>query len=199
MDLPAGLPDLTSGADDVGLERGKSVVEQEETVITTLAPSPQLHIDQDSTIMISSDAASPPHDIEMRASSPVLDETSAYRFELSKKVVATEEVILNQPCPDARACSEQPVDVRPSQKRKAENISESTEEQMAVEVSEDLHCYTPSPRTCIAHTRSWKAVGNEAEGSRATKRLCRAAEVFGYAALGGVAVISALIATAPAL
>ncbi|EQL03994.1 FHA domain protein [Ophiocordyceps sinensis CO18] len=202
--LPTGLPSLTGGYDDVGLEGPKATAEHEMIVPRDLLSASQRCVDSDSTMVFSSPAAQPTREPETQQpclSPPVLDETSAYQFELSKKAAATNAALSKAAYIEPRTDPERPSDDQPSRKRKAEEISEPTpeEERIGIEASEDA-ARTPSmPVICAAHARSLKALVNEVEGSRPSKRLRRAAEVFGFAAIGGVAVISALIATAPAL
>lgn len=134
-----------------------------------------------------------------RASSLLLDETSAYQFELSKKAVAATAGKSEQTRTEAYTCAARPPGNQSPLKRKAENISEE-EERTVVGPCEEPARTSPNSLVCAAHTGTLKSLMDEAaEDSRAAKRLRRAAEVFGYAAIGGVAVMSALIATAPAL
>ncbi|KAJ4307580.1 hypothetical protein N0V84_012630 [Fusarium piperis] len=88
-----------------------------------------------------------------------------------------------------------------SSKRKAEDISELTPE-------EEQHAEVPhrSDRSHYIHLRFRRRANNTTRpavsapaAAPPSKRLRRVAEVVGYAALGGVAVMSALIATAPTL
>ncbi|KJZ78754.1 hypothetical protein HIM_02145 [Hirsutella minnesotensis 3608] len=99
-----------------------------------------------------------------------LNETSAYQFELSKNELSERDAAVKAAPPVHFAMGLDPPVSRPK-KRKAEDFDEPTSAHVQETDSEP----------------------------RAIKRLRRAAEVFGYAAIGGVAVMSALIATAPAL
>lgn len=85
-----------------------------------------------------------------------------------------------------------------SLKRKVEEISLLTPEEQHSEEARGLgHALEPeeAPRTarCYVHRDRSMHLGD----SRPTKRLRRVAEAFGIAALGGAAVMGALIATAP--
>ncbi|RMJ10874.1 hypothetical protein CDV36_009497 [Fusarium kuroshium] len=90
-----------------------------------------------------------------------------------------------------------------SSKRKAEDISQLTpEEEKHAEVlpRPDRSHYSRLRFRRRANNTTHSAVSTSASASAPpTKRLRRVAEVVGYAALGGVAVMSALIATAPTL
>ncbi|RSL70778.1 hypothetical protein CEP54_001642 [Fusarium duplospermum] len=88
-----------------------------------------------------------------------------------------------------------------SSKRKAENISQLTpEEEKHAEVlpRPDRSHYSRLRFRRRANNTTHSAVSASASAPP-SKRLRRVAEVVGYAALGGVAVMSALIATAPTL
>ncbi|KAH7148864.1 hypothetical protein EDB81DRAFT_759212 [Dactylonectria macrodidyma] len=172
---------------------------------------------------------------------PVLDDTSAYQFELSKRAVSTsttEVHMLDTPMTsmaDAQAQNrsgkrthmeisdilessdeirDQPTPADRPSKRKADDISELMPEDRACNIEDTIHV---APKR-IARFRAHKPFRrllkktqhapvatmaaptvSEASVPRPAKRLRRVAEVVGFAALGGVAVMSALIATAPAL
>lgn len=99
-------------------------------------------------------------------------------------------------------------------KRKADEISEILSEEMSQLPSQEIipgssqtvpesnsarpESTTHNPTPCVEGMQTRHLVTNPVE-ERPVKRLRRVAEVVGYAALGGVAVMSALIATAPAL
>ena len=145
-----------------------------------------------------------------------LDESSAYNFEMSKKAIRAsrsdnskdrENVVQGEEA--THQWTDPPIVplTNKSSKRKADDMSkltpeeeeEAAEDQVTSDVS-PIRLVRPvtapnsnSPRRCRVIRASHR------EGTRPTKRLRRAAEVFGYVALGGVAVMSALIATAPAL
>lgn len=186
------------------------------------------------------------------AEGTLLDDTSAYSFEISKKAAqarndsgTTEkdeithkslfrELSHEQSCNTASAIEERPVskmdDVQCStpeeeqpavasgnidletklsgKKRKIDAISRTTLEEEHL-VLAPLGNKRPDPESSIstAVLANTHAVSRNLQSPhvsyheqvRPIKRLRRAAEVFGYVALGGVAVMSALIATAPAL
>ena len=148
----------------------------------------------------------------VRARSPVLDETSGYQFEMSKK---TKEAEVNSEKSDNMSIEaiieEISQDKATTNKRKADKISQSSpEEEDALQTAEDgvptkpckiveARNQGPSELVQAAPLPSQSATSTLSDHSRPPKRLRRAAEVFGYAAIGGIAVMSALIATAPAL
>ncbi|CAH0059164.1 unnamed protein product [Clonostachys solani] len=106
----------------------------------------------------------------------VLDDTSAYTFEISKKVEQLQvEPVEKQ---DEEEVGEKIQDSPNPLKRKAAQISQTTVKEL---------------------TDDFRAALKAQEAAHSPKRLRRAAEVVGYVALGGIAVMSALIATAPAL
>ncbi|KAI5462626.1 hypothetical protein BGZ63DRAFT_403835 [Mariannaea sp. PMI_226] len=172
---------------------------------------------------------------------PLLDETSAYQFELSKK--ASAEASANctvDEAPESQSeshkatameidnilVSEAPVPVTkepastPS-KRKASQISELLPEERPIdeglqtasaqkttitEITQRLRYLTAQRRyrQALQASSTEEVTATPAPQvlnvtARPPKRLRRAAEMFGIAALGGVAVMSALIATAPSL
>ncbi|KAJ4265453.1 hypothetical protein NW762_004741 [Fusarium torreyae] len=233
------VPNLTvhepeATTDDVAAEA--HTVEQTE--------APQVRVEQAADSDLASSGIkfinSPPGELaEATNTEPILDESSAWQFELSKKASdavenATEAAIESMDAP-IEATVEADVDtekvVEPledpvqepnkdednnaevieavlneslgtprSVKRKADDISQLTpgEERMG-SYSRLIHRRTISR---IAKNRALEKLRQEASAAVAPpphKRLRRVAEVVGYAALGGVAVMSALIATAPTL
>ncbi|KAF4595143.1 FHA domain protein [Ophiocordyceps camponoti-floridani] len=106
--------------------------------------------------------------------SPELSDLSAHEFELSK-LNAEAKREARQLAGNKRTCL----------KRKAADMLES-------DLTVGRQASSGSPETRLT-------ARNCMDESRAVKRLRTAAEVLGYAALGGVAVVSALIATAPSL
>ena len=146
-----------------------------------------------------------------RTKSPVLDDTSAYQFELSKKAAAKmnqSEGTTSRNSEDKGAANPGPTPAL-SPKRKAKEISESTpEEERAFQKAEiPTDHVLKEPRHIVAQGLAPRQPTlahfvyetTQKDLPRPTKRIRRAAEVFGYAALGGLAVVSALIATAPEL
>ncbi|KAL6896108.1 hypothetical protein HDV57DRAFT_40854 [Trichoderma longibrachiatum] len=139
-----------------------------------------------------------------------LDETSAYQFQVTKSYY---QQAPPPPPPQQQhyeSSSADPSGTQPVEpqgraaptKRKAGEISEMTVEEIAFARSNPVENSASSslrPRALDAEMDvSSDAAQFAAEGPQA-KRLRKAAEIFGYAALGGVAVMSALIATAPTL
>ncbi|KAJ6440490.1 FHA domain-containing protein [Purpureocillium lavendulum] len=130
----------------------------------------------------------PPIDDETKpATVSQLDDTSAYLFEQSKKAAETVEassrrthVAINDLLEAKGESLKDTAKDQLGRKRKVAELSTSTpeEEQRVTSVPKQPH------RT---------------DTDRPVKRIRKAAEVFGYVALGGVAVVSALIATAPNL
>ncbi|KAL7814071.1 hypothetical protein V8C26DRAFT_429998 [Trichoderma gracile] len=137
-----------------------------------------------------------------------LDETSAYQFQVTKTYYQQQQSPYQQQHDEsssADSTGDQPSESQERaapNKRKAEEISEVTVEEIAFAQPSPIEgSALPSlrPRALdvemdVSSTGAHSAV----EGPQA-KRLRKAAEIFGYAALGGVAVMSALIATAPTL
>lgn len=139
----------------------------------------------------------------------VLDETSAFSFQMSKKASGIAEPIsdtIDQTASAEKSGKEEssiPADAALTSleanavqeprkaKRKADDISELTNEEQRL-VS---HWMNPPP--VPSHPR--KQAADRTLRPPPAKRLRKMAEVVGYAALGGVAVMSALIATAPTL
>ncbi|RGP62271.1 sarcolemmal membrane-associated [Fusarium longipes] len=152
-----------------------------------------------------------------------LDETSAFRFEQSKKALATVESVMDElqmAAPqeinqeeiealedavediskDETASATRELSRTPkSSKRKAEEISELITEERLAESEEPV---VPQQATCRPPKRPTHYLRQDTRAAVTPpppKRLRRMAEVVGYATLGGVAVMSALIATAPSL
>ncbi|KAK6452682.1 hypothetical protein ACSS6W_003244 [Trichoderma asperelloides] len=128
-----------------------------------------------------------------------LDETSAYQFEVTKNAITQQQqALFNAPQTGAG----QPVDQQEKSshgKRKAVEISELTAEEIPFAERDPAQgSFSLRPRT---HDDSPMDIDDHHSrpSEPQTKRLRKAAEIFGYAAIGGVAVMSALIATAPAL
>lgn len=161
---------------------------------------------------------------------PILDETSAFSFEQSKKAFGAESAVDTehqaavaqkddkkeaQTSSDAAASPAGKVNevkvaevkevTEPprSLKRKAEDISRLTREEQLMELRESMVIHgvpcCPPRLSADSLQRDTQRVAQMAATPSPPKRLRRMAEVVGYAALGGVAVMSALIATAPAL
>ncbi|KAM0451315.1 hypothetical protein ACHAO4_005987 [Trichoderma viride] len=130
-----------------------------------------------------------------------LDETSAYQFEVTKNAITQQQQQQSlTTAPETGAG--QPLDQqeKPSHgKRKAEEISELTAEE--IPFAERDPSQASSSLNPKAHDDSAMDIDDHHSGHSEphAKRLRRAAEIFGYAAIGGVAVMSALIATAPTL
>lgn len=130
-----------------------------------------------------------------------LNETSAYQFEVTKNAITQQQQQQSlATAPETGAG--QPLDQRekPSHgKRKAEEISELTAEE--IPFAERDPSQASSSLNPKAHDDSAMDIDDHHSGHSEphAKRLRRAAEIFGYAAIGGVAVMSALIATAPTL
>ncbi|KND86678.1 Uncharacterized protein TOPH_08698 [Tolypocladium ophioglossoides CBS 100239] len=138
---------------------------------------------------------------------PELDETSAYQFERSKKAAEDDaaasrrtHVAIND-LVDVYPIGQAPEDGQPSNKRKAADISKlAPEDGCASAELVDEHASTqPDSSLPRPVAPSPAPAADESEANRPAKRIRRAAEVFGYVALGGVAVMSALIASAPTL
>lgn len=141
---------------------------------------------------------------------PVLDESSAYQFQMSKKA-AGQATDAKATLP-AEPSKEAENNGKPALKRKSEDISgSSVEEEEAIVKSEPEPKSAPAPREEVDSNSAaiaqpiFIARGQLSENSlsdpidRAPKRLRRTVEAVGYAAIGGIAVMSALIATAPQL
>lgn len=130
-----------------------------------------------------------------------LDETSAYQFEVTKNAI-TQQQQASPNAPEIGAAQPQPIDQQEKSshgKRKAVAISELTAEEISfaerdpAQRSSSLRPRTPNDSAMDIDDH------HSGPNESPTKRLRKAAEIFGYAAIGGVAVMSALIATAPAL
>jgi hypothetical protein len=142
------------------------------------------------------------HPGQQNATPPLdLDETSAYQFEVTKTAIAQQQQQQQQQQALATAPETgagQPMDQQEKSsngKRKAEELSELTVEEISF-AERDPSSLDPQTRDDSAMDIDDHDSGH---GEPHAKRLRRAAEIFGYAAIGGVAVMSALIATAPTL
>lgn len=162
-------------------------------------------------------------EIAARAKSPALDESSHRSFQLRNEVEAagSGETVLRKP---SKLCIKDIIEVPvadaaapAASKRKAEAISETTHEEERVfnlrqpsPTTQAADCVPANSGEAIPRKELAQAINPNTDSAssplpyrpeipRPTKRLRRAAEVFGYAAIGGIAVMSALIATAPAL
>ncbi|POR38429.1 Uncharacterized protein TPAR_01375 [Tolypocladium paradoxum] len=138
---------------------------------------------------------------------PQLDETSAYQFELSKQAAEVDaaaskrtHVAIND-LVDVYPVGQAPEDGQPSNKRKAADISNLTAEEECAPAEAADGPASKMPDSVLARPEATAVAPavDESEANRPTKRIRRVAEVFGYVALGGVAVMSALIASAPTL
>ncbi|KAK2595117.1 hypothetical protein QQS21_007143 [Conoideocrella luteorostrata] len=149
------------------------------------------------------------------AQEDLLDDTSAFTYEMSKRAAGLLDgspvtVEMKETQKESNSVEEEhlmdqsPMSHLPS-KRKAEEISALLPNEIEPNSSQtQLETAVGAPSSAPTSATSVEVSDNifEAGGStsvRPAKRLRRAAEVFGYAALGGVAVMSALIATAPVL
>ena len=137
---------------------------------------------------------------------PASHETSTYQSESFKGPRDTELAILKRTRLGINDIVDQtPEDEAHSRKRKAADISQLTPEEEITEA--EIQASIPRAKTGADRPpdaaepieRPSAAAANPVSSEPQTKRLRRVVEVFGYAALGGVAVMSALIATAPAL
>lgn len=133
---------------------------------------------------------------------PELNETSAYQFEMSKRAATTASQIETpgDSFQQHRGTIE-PKTHSSISKRKAIDISDSTAAEVeALNKNQaektDKRTITSMQGTLDAHRQPRLSAD---QCGRPIKRLRRAAEVVGYAAIGGIAVMSALIATAPQL
>ncbi|KAM0481450.1 hypothetical protein ACHAPX_003558 [Trichoderma viride] len=143
------------------------------------------------------------HPGQQNATPPLdLDETSAYQFEVTKTAIAQQQQQQQQQQQALATAPEtgagQPMDQQEKSsngKRKAEELSELTVEEISF-AERDPSSLDPQTRDDSAMDIDDHDSGH---GEPHAKRLRRAAEIFGYAAIGGVAVMSALIATAPTL
>jgi hypothetical protein len=132
-----------------------------------------------------------------------LDDTSAYQYEMSKQEVAEASDDASIVSGTGIPTEQQPRTglvsrIEPSSlsKRKANEISSLSAEEQVFEQTGSLQA---SATDAVAAVAAMQAVAVE-RPIRAPKyrKLRRMAEVVGIAAFGGVAVMSALIATAPA-
>ncbi|OTA05986.1 hypothetical protein A9Z42_0066930 [Trichoderma parareesei] len=137
-----------------------------------------------------------------------LDETSAYQFQVTKTYFQQQPPYYHHQHDEsssADSTGDQPAEPQERaapNKRKAEEISEVTVEEIAFARSNPVdYSASPSlrPRALDVEMDVSPAAAHSAVEGPQAKRLRKAAEIFGYAALGGVAVMSALIATAPTL
>lgn len=135
-----------------------------------------------------------------------LDETSAYQFQVTKTYYQQQPPHQQQHDESSSAGPSdqhaEPQERASPNKRKAEEISEVTVEEIAFSRLHPTQASaSPSlrPRALDVAMDVSPAAGHSAVEGPQAKRLRKAAEIFGYAALGGVAVMSALIATAPTL
>lgn len=142
----------------------------------------------------------------------VLDETSANSFEISKAAeghpgaakrtnMRIEDIV--DPLVEL---SEENQNLKSQSKRKADSISQLTPEEQSAEdhlqehsLPEEASIQSLGAPLELVSLDFRAALSTHVDTRRQPKRLRRAAEVFGYAALGGIAVMSALIATAPSL
>ncbi|KAL6859703.1 hypothetical protein J3F83DRAFT_322973 [Trichoderma novae-zelandiae] len=139
-----------------------------------------------------------------------LDESSAYQFQVTKTYYQQQQPQQQQQQQhvepsSASSSGDQSVELRERaapNKRKAEEISEVTVEEVGFArpiLSQDSSSTSSRPRVLDVEMDVSPADAQSAAEGPQAKRLRKAAEIFGYAALGGVAVMSALIATAPTL
>ena len=138
---------------------------------------------------------------------PELDETSAFQFEQSKKAAEVDAAASKQThmdikdLVDTHPIGQASEDKQLSKKRKAADISDLTQEIDGPYVGpkDELAPAQPNSSYSRPEAASPATANSASEANRPTKRIRRAAEAFGYVALGGVAVMSALIASAPTL
>ncbi|KAF5542382.1 sarcolemmal membrane-associated [Fusarium phyllophilum] len=170
--------------------------------------------------------ATPPEHIDTTIPSvdPELDDSSAWAFQESKKspgvkvtTETTEKAVAQEndtdvvedgdakpveamePAKPVEAEAAEPVKIpvpeSTATKRKADEISQLTHEEE--QMSNDRHSRPQAHRREVQPSARPRHIA--ALGTPPTKRLRRMAEAVGYVALGGAAVMSVLIATAPAL
>ncbi|PHH76310.1 hypothetical protein CDD80_1652 [Ophiocordyceps camponoti-rufipedis] len=121
--------------------------------------------------------------------SPELNDLSAHEFELSKMNAEAK----------SRAQRNDGLDV-PGRVEEARQLSETKRSCLKRKAADMLESNPKvGPKASSSSSETRLAARNSMDESRTVKRLRTAAEVLGYAALGGVAVVSALIATAPSL
>ncbi|KAM0248642.1 hypothetical protein ACHAQJ_009384 [Trichoderma viride] len=149
--------------------------------------------------------------LEDAAVTPNLDESSAYQFEVTKKAITQQQQ--QQPPPqqvelrNAEAGADQPIEPQEKSlhsKRKAIEMSEMTAEEISFaerDPTQRSSSLSTRPRSHDDSAMDISDIDGNHSGHNEpqAKRLRKAAEIFGYAAIGGVAVMSALIATAPTL
>ncbi|KAG8419701.1 hypothetical protein J3458_004545 [Metarhizium acridum] len=159
--------------------------------------------------------------VEMPSKEDYLDDTSAYTYELSKRGAELVEDVQpretmnfatggrkDKPVSDSNPeySASAPRTVQRSSKRKSDAISEllpnETEPSSSQTVAEPS--MRPTEPALNNATQSVDVLQVEPSSTdsvhhRPAKRFRRVAEAVGYAALGGIAVMSALIVTAPAL
>lgn len=132
------------------------------------------------------------------------DAASAYELEKMRLEAKKAQNSQQPPTEKTLAVEEVGSGAPKSLKRKADDFSQLTREE---ELSEALSVHRDQPQTTQQPTRN-RICSNHSfsngkrlrsSTTRPNKRLRRFAEAFGYVALGGVAVMSALIATAPTL
>lgn len=127
------------------------------------------------------------------------DAASAYELEKMRLEAKKAQKGQQLPTEKTQAVEEVASGAPKSLKRKADDLSQLTREE---ELSEALSVHQDQPQTTQQSTRS-RNFSNvkrlRSSTTRPNKRLRRFAEAVGYVALGGVAVMSALIATAPTL
>ncbi|GAB0143673.1 hypothetical protein EsHS_00004181 [Epichloe bromicola] len=143
------------------------------------------------------------------------DDTSAFSYETSKTTVGrTDDNAILLEIEKTGLTNEGDVELppfhppeakRPSRKRKSDDISVLLPAEVEPDSSQ-TQLESSQPVVNLGNPSAWSSDGPEITytdlasfSERPVKRLRRAAEILGYAALGGVAVMSALIATAPAL
>ncbi|QPG97280.1 hypothetical protein C2857_006077 [Epichloe festucae Fl1] len=145
----------------------------------------------------------------------LFDDASAFSYETSKKTVRqTDHNTILPEIEKTGLTNEEDVELppshppdakRPSRKRKSGDISALLPAEVEPHSSQ-TQLESSQPVINLETPAAWSSDGPEitytdlaSSSERPVKRLRRAAEILGYAALGGVAVMSALIATAPAL
>jgi hypothetical protein len=220
LPAPRNVPDIVSQkAQEKVQERGQEKAQEKfQAPVDQLVPS-DLEISS-SLFMAPPNINTPdqgPFQSSRAGTEPVLDETSAFSFEMSKKALGIAEPIgdtvvkatsaeksskegssvsadVAQTSPEANGVQEPR-----KAKRKADDISKLTQKEQRWESNGGM---APPPVPSHPHKGASGRTLQEKETTVApppAKRLRKMAEVVGYAALGGVAVMSALIATAPTL
>ncbi|KAJ4133507.1 hypothetical protein NW768_005093 [Fusarium equiseti] len=215
-DVQSSLPDPRNAADIVSRKAQEKSHTPTDQLAPDLATSSSLFVNSprpsDLTTSSSLFLSTPdqgPFQSSGDGTEPVLDETSAFSFQMSKASgiaepivdttdqVASAEKKNNMAAQTSTAANG--VQEPRKTKRKAEDISELTHEEQCMESDDGP---TPPPVASRPHKRASDRTPREKETvvtPPPAKRLRKMAEVVGYAALGGVAVMSALIATAPTL